>query len=310
MLLKPKAKNARAKRFLVNRDPKIVENGKTALFVRGSTTSQVILDTLKDLYSLRKPDAINFTKKNEIHPFDSETSIEFFARKNDSSLFAVGMHSKKRPHNLILGRTFNYSILDMIELGVERCTTMQQFKAQTCAIGMKPLMIFNGEAFNQNEDLVRLKSILLDFFRGEAADKVSLKGLEYVITVTAGPAGANGETGLVFLRTYTTTLKKSGTRQPRVELEEMGPSLDLRVRRVRQPTDDMWKQAIKMPRELKVVKTKNISRDGLGDKYGRIHVGKQEINKIQTRKVKALKKHLDDKPGKRQKTSDDMADSD
>ncbi|KAJ2113283.1 rRNA-binding ribosome biosynthesis protein rpf2, partial [Coemansia sp. RSA 922] len=120
MLLKPKAKNARAKRFLVNRDPKIVENGKTALFVRGSTTSQVILDTLKDLYSLRKPDAINFTKKNEIHPFDSETSIEFFARKNDSSLFAVGMHSKKRPHNLILGRTFNYSILDMIELGVER----------------------------------------------------------------------------------------------------------------------------------------------------------------------------------------------
>ncbi|KAI7821832.1 Brix domain-containing protein 1 [Kickxella alabastrina] len=302
MLLQPKPKNARSKRFLTNRDPKVVENEKTAIFVRGSTTSKVILDTLKDLHSLRKPNAINFTRKNEIHPFEDETGIEFFARKNDSSLFAVGMHSKKRPHNLILGRTFNYQILDMIEMGVERCTTMQEHKSQACSVGMKPLMVFNGEAFNRDENLIRLKSILLDLFRGEVADKVSLKGLEYIITVTAGPPGPNGETGLVFFRTYTTSLKKSGLRQPRVELEEMGPSLDLRVRRVRLPTEDMWKLAVQVPKELKVVKVKNISRDGLGDKYGRVHLGKQEINKIQTRKVRALKKNLDGgKPGKRQK---------
>ncbi|ORX70264.1 Brix-domain-containing protein [Linderina pennispora] len=303
MLLQPKAKNARSKRFLTNRAPKVVENAKTAIFVRGSTTSQVILDTLKDLYALKKPEAINFTKKNEMHPFDDETGIEFFARKNDSSLFAVGMHSKKRPHNLILGRTFNFQIMDMIELGVERCTPMREFRTQACAIGMKPLMVFNGEAFGTDPQLVRLKSILLDFFRGEDADMVSLKGLEYVITVTAGPAGANGETGLVFFRAYTTQLKKSGVRQPRVELEEMGPALDLRVRRVRQPAEDMWKQACKVPKELKQVKVKNISRDGLGDKYGRIHLGKQDINKIQTRKVKALKKKLDDRPAKKQKTA-------
>ncbi|KAI9468543.1 rRNA-binding ribosome biosynthesis protein rpf2 [Coemansia sp. RSA 989] len=298
MLLQPKPKNARSKRFLTNRDPKVVENQKTAIFIRGSSTSQVILDTLKDLYSLRKPNAINFTKKNEIHPFDDETGIEFFARKNDSSLFAVGMHSKKRPHNLILGRTFNYQVLDMIELGVESCVPIHQIKSQVCAVGMKPLMIFNGEAFSQDENLMLLKNILLDFFRGEAADMVSLKGLELVITVTAGPRKSNGEPGLVFLRTYTTSFKKSGVRQPRVELEEMGPSLDLSIRRTRHPVDDMWKQAIKVPKELKETKVKNISRDGLGDKYGRIHLGKQDITKIQTRKVKALKKKLDKRPGK------------
>ncbi|KAI9503133.1 rRNA-binding ribosome biosynthesis protein rpf2 [Coemansia spiralis] len=302
MLLQPKPKNARSKRVMVNRDPKVVENSKTAIFVRGSTTSQVILNVLADLYSLRKPDAINFTKKNEIHPFDDETSIEFFARKNDSSLFAVGMHSKKRPHNLILGRTFNYQILDMVELGIERCTPMSEFKAEACAVGMKPLMVFNGEAFNQNENMIRLKSILLDFFRGETAEMVSLKGLEYVISVTTGPPGINGEPGQIFFRSYTTSLKKSGVRQPRVELEEMGPSLDMRIRRVRYPTDDMWKQSTRIPKELKVTKVKNITRDGLGDKYGRVHLGKQDINKIQTRKVKALKKHLDGGPNKRQKT--------
>ncbi|KAJ1959862.1 rRNA-binding ribosome biosynthesis protein rpf2 [Dipsacomyces acuminosporus] len=300
-----KPKNARTKRFLANRDSKVVENAKTAIFVRGSKTSQVILDTLKDLYALKKPDAINFAKKNEIHPFDDETGIEFFARKNDSSLFAVGMHSKKKPHNLVLGRTFSHQIMDMVELGVERCTPMSEFKTQACAIGMKPVMIFNGEAFSQSEDLIRLKSLLLDFFRGEAADKVSLKGLEYVITVTAGPTGANGETGLVFFRAYTAQLKKSGVRQPRIELEEMGPSLDLRLRRVRQPDHEIWKQATRVPKELKEVKVKNISRDGLGDKYGRIHMGKQELDKIQTRKVKALKKSLDGRQSKRQKTDSD-----
>ncbi|KAJ2725442.1 rRNA-binding ribosome biosynthesis protein rpf2 [Coemansia sp. Benny D115] len=301
MLAQNKPKNARSKRFMTNREAKVVENEKTAIFIRGSTTSQVIQDTLKDLYALRKHSAINFSKKNEIHPFEDETSVEFFARKNDCSLFAVGMHSKKRPHNLILGRTFDYQILDMIELGVEKCTTMEQLKSQACSVGTKPLMIFNGEAFSQAEDLIRLKSLLLDFFRGEVADKVSLKGLEYVITVTAGPPGPNGETGTVFFRTYTTSLKKSGMRQPRVELTEMGPSLDLRIRRVRHPADDMWKKSLQVPKELKDVKVKNISRDGLGDKYGRVHLGKQDIGKIQTRKVKALKKSLDDKPNKRQK---------
>ncbi|KAJ2158257.1 rRNA-binding ribosome biosynthesis protein rpf2 [Coemansia sp. RSA 552] len=301
MLRKPKPKNARSKRFMENREAKVVENPKTTIFIRGSTTSQVVLDVLKDLHSLSKPHAVNFTKKNRIHPFDDETGIEFFSTKNDCSLFAVGMHSKKRPHNLILGRTFNHQLLDMVELGIEKATTMAQLKSQACAVGSKPLMVFNGEAFNQNEDLMRLKSILLDFFRGEVADKVSLKGLEYMISVTAGPPGPSGETGAVFLRSYNIVLKKSGVRQPRVELEEMGPSLDLRIRRVRYPEDGMWRQAIKVPKELKETKVKNISRDGLGDKYGRVHLGRQELDKIQTSKVKALRKRLDNRPGKKQK---------
>ncbi|KAJ2297172.1 rRNA-binding ribosome biosynthesis protein rpf2, partial [Coemansia sp. RSA 2705] len=289
-----KAKNARSKRFLTNREGKVVENQKTAIIIRGSSTSQVIIDTLRDLHSLSKPNVINFTKKNEIHPFDDETGIEFFSRKNDSSLFAIGMHSKKRPHNLILGRTFNHQVLDMVELGVERCVAMHQMKAQVCAVGTKPLMVFSGEAFSQDEAMMRLKNILLDFFRGEAADMVSLKGLELVISVTAGaPAPGCGQA--VHLRTYTTAFKKSGLRQPRVELEEMGPALDMRVRRVRHADDAMWAQATKVPREVKDVKVKNVTRDGLGDKYGRVHLGKQDINKIQTRKVKALKKRLDAK---------------
>lgn len=37
-------------------------------------------------------------------------------------------------------------------------------------------------------------------------------------------------------------------------------------------------------------KVKNIETDELGDQYGRIHVGQQNLDKIQTRKMKGLKR--------------------
>ena len=42
-------------------------------------------------------------------------------------------------------------------------------------------------------------------------------------------------------------------------------------------------------------KVKNISQDELGNKMGRVHVPAQEIKKIQTRKVKALKESKEEK---------------
>lgn len=50
------------------------------------------------------------------------------------------------------------------------------------------------------------------------------------------------------------------------------------------------KEACRKPKELKVAKKKNISTDKLGTTHGRIHIGKQDINKLQTRKMKGLKK--------------------
>jgi hypothetical protein len=50
-------------------------------------------------------------------------------------------------------------------------------------------------------------------------------------------------------------LKKSGSRTPRVELEEIGPSLDLVKRRVKLASDDLWKTAIKKPKTVKVTET-------------------------------------------------------
>ena len=69
----------------------------------------------------------------------------------------------------------------------------------------------------------------------------------------------------------------------------------MRLRRTKLASDDLFKQACKKPKELKVKKKKNISEDGLGKTLGRIHVGAQKLNTIQTRKMKGLKKTLSEK---------------
>ena len=51
---------------------------------------------------------------------------------------------------------------------------------------------------------------------------------------------------------YRILLKKSGTQLPRVELEEMGPSLDLVVRRSHLASEDLLKQACRKPKATKV----------------------------------------------------------
>lgn len=53
---------------------------------------------------------MKYTRKNsEVRPFEAggEGSLEHFGRKTEAGLFALGSTSKKRPHNLVLGRFYD-----------------------------------------------------------------------------------------------------------------------------------------------------------------------------------------------------------
>ncbi|KND01952.1 rRNA-binding ribosome biosynthesis protein RPF2 [Spizellomyces punctatus DAOM BR117] len=285
MLRTVKARTAAGKRALKKREPQTIEEAKPAVFIKGTTTSQLVMSVLKDLYSLKRPDAVLFGKRNEVRPFDDPRPLEFFSQKNDAALFVIASHSKKRPHNLVFARTFDYQLLDMVEVGVEKGVPMEMFKTTKSAVGHRPLLVFSGDAWDSTDELRTLKSILLDMYRGATSnDMVNLAGVEHLICITAESAQK------VYLRTYTIQLKKSGTRLPRVELEEMGPACDLVIRRCRTADTDLWKAATRVPKELKPQKEKNIERNELGDKMGRIHMHKQDLGKLQTRKMKGLKR--------------------
>lgn len=119
---------------------------------------------------LKKPDSKKLSKRNKTRPFEDQGSVEFLSRANDCSLFAFGSHSKKRPHNLILGRCFDYQVLDMLEFGVDPASmktieTMHRFRKSTAQSGLKPSFVFVGDEFEHNTDLARAKNLLLGGIR-------------------------------------------------------------------------------------------------------------------------------------------------
>lgn len=177
------------------------------------------------------------------------------------------------------------------------------------------MMHFASELFDTHPRYVQLKSLLMDLFNGEQVDEICLAGLEHVISVTLAPSTDAHGTGItgqadpgclpkVHVRTYTVTQTRSGTRVPRVQLTEMGPSLDLTLRRWQEADPDMWKAAMKRPKLKKQdvekglgKRKRNVEVDEMGDVRGRVHVAKQDLGKLQTRKMKGLKLRLDDESG-------------
>lgn len=287
-------RNARSKRVLKNKESKLVENTKTALFVPGTNSTKVLHDAMVDLSALKKPFIKRFTKKNDIKPFEDASKLEFFAEKNDCSMLVFASSTKKRKNNLTFVRTFGYKMYDMIELMIlDNLKLLQDFKKSTFAVGLKPMFTFNGGVFESHPVYKHIKSLFLDFFRGEVTDLQDVAGLKYIISITAGDHEEGQSLPLVHFRVYTLKTYKSTQKVPRVELNEIGPRLDFSVGRREGATPEMEKEALKKARQLTPRTVKNVETDLMGDKLGRIHVGKQDLNNMQTRKMKGLKKRFD-----------------
>ncbi|KAK6140082.1 hypothetical protein DH2020_026080 [Rehmannia glutinosa] len=206
----------RIRRELDKRAPKLVETGKKTLILHGTKTSSVLNSVLTEIYHLKKGNSIKYSRKNDkIRPFESggEASLEFFSLKTDCSLFVFGSHSKKRPNNLVLGRTYDHHIYDLVEVGIENFRSMESF------------------SYDKNRVLNK-----------------------------------------IFFSHCALRLKKSGTVVPRMELVEVGPSMDMVVRRHRHPDDSLRKEAMKTAPELTKKKVKNVVKDDIQGKLGKIYI--------------------------------------
>lgn len=284
-----KAKTRKGKRILEKREPQLVEEVKKVVLCRSSTASQGCVQLLKDIYTLKKPNSVNLNRKEAWQPFDDATNLEFVSTKNDCSLFAYASHSKKRPNNLILGRTYDGHILDMAEFGFDNFQSLSEFHVSKISAGTKPIILFSGDLFENSPDFQRIKSLLLDFFVGPNVDQVNLNGLEHVIQFVEVDR-------VIHMRSYRILLKRTGVKLPRVELEEIGPRVDFTLRRSNFASLDLFKKTLKQPDQvlkqagkLKKPEEKNISKDVFGSKLGRIHMERQDYGKLKLRKGGAYK---------------------
>lgn len=289
-----RAKTKHGRRAMQDRDAKLVENPKKLLILRGHATSIAGTTLLKDLHILKKPLTQKMNRKNDVLPFDAggETHLENLARLNDTSLFALANHTKKRPDNIILGRMFDFRILDMIEFGIQNYMPMATFSSQpSSAVGSTPCLLFNGDDYNASETTQHLKSVLFEVFRGPCdVSMVNLAGVDRALVFTlksprVGPMS-------VTVRHYSMVLKKiPNSRLPRVELVPIGPSFDLVLRRTQFAPEFMRKEAMRVARDPRVDgKRKNISKNELGDTLGRVHVGSQDLSGLVLARMKGLGK--------------------
>ncbi|KAE8022353.1 hypothetical protein FH972_008157 [Carpinus fangiana] len=273
-------RTGKARRALEKRAPKLVETGKKTLILHGTKTSGVLNAVLTEIFHMKKGSAVKFSRKNEnIKPFESggETSLEFFLNRTDCSIFVFGSQLKKRPDNLVIGRAYDHHIYDLVEVGVENFKPMESFKYDkklASQIGSKPLIAFIGEGFENVEELKHLKEVLLDLLRGEVIENLNLVGVDRAYVCTAISSN------MVFLSHCGLRLKKSGTKVPRMELEEVGPSMDLVVRRHRLPNDSLQEEAMKTTREKPKKKVKNVSKDTIEGKIGKIYMPDQKVGDV------------------------------
>ncbi|KAG0450900.1 hypothetical protein HPP92_026466 [Vanilla planifolia] len=283
-------KTQKAKRAIEKRAPKLEENAKKTLILHGTKTTNVLNAVLAQFCLLKMGLVVKYSKKNEnIRPFESggETSLEFFSLKTDCSLFVFGSHSKKRPNNLILGRMYNHHIYDLVEVGVENFKPIESFKYEkklAPRLGSKPFFAFIGEGFERVEELKHLKEVLLDHFRGEVVDNLNLTGIDRVYVCSAVSSTK------VFFTHCSIRLRKSGSSIPRIELMEVGPSMDLLLRRHRLPNDAVKREAMKTgPTQPK--KIKNVNRDVVHGKLGKIYIPDQQVGGlVQSNNIKGLKR--------------------
>lgn len=279
-----------------------MESGKTVLFLKSTSSSSLNNGVMTDLHSLKRPLSLRFTKKNSLHPFEDSSSLEFFSGKNDASLMCFSSHSKKRPHNLTFVRTFDAKVLDMLEcmIDAESARLMNQFGSSKARVGTKPMLSFSGPMFEDaGEASARFrlaKSLFMDFFRGDEVNQVDVEGLQTIISFvgsdTVIPGAASRQ--VVHMRVWKVATKRSGQKMPRVELEEMGPRVDFRLGRMQQADANVLKEALKRSKQSEAKLKKNIETDLMGDKLGRIHMMKQDLNDLQTRKMKGLKRGRDE----------------
>ena len=180
---------------------------------------------------------------------------------------------------MIMGRMYDYHMLDMVELGVDAYTPLKEFRTAKVALGCKPALVFHGEPFSDpaNAEMQRLKNLLVDFFRGPEVSNIRLAGVEHVLQFTAVASK-------VLMRSYRINMSKSAVKAPRVDLEEIGPRIDWKLRRSQLASEDLYKEACKQVANVhKKKKVKNISEDVFGTKHAKIHVDAQQIKTVQTR---------------------------
>ncbi|XQJ27719.1 brix domain containing-like protein [Leishmania guyanensis] len=314
------AKSSTTRRALKQYEPKVIENSKRVLFLKGASLTDVVSHAMVDLMAITKPYCKKLAKKNAFFPFEGRQHLEFLGFKNDCSLFCFGSSNKKRPNNITIGRQFNFHVLDMVELGIvaaDRLDMSQTVGIDAGSAGGKPFFVFEGSEFASDPAFLRLKSLLIDYFRGGNEIVINLDGCDRVLffslrsqngedacvspstdCYTNKPPSEKGN-AVLCMRHYALKKPSATAGAPKtlknIQLFDVGPNFDFEIRRISFATPQEFKVACRIPREtLATLRSTagNVHADGLNNLRGQLHVGKQDMHELNLRRFKAHRRGM------------------
>ncbi|EAY22157.1 Brix domain containing protein [Trichomonas vaginalis G3] len=270
------AETHRGKAALAEREPKIIENRKKSLFIKGRKFPAAMQQVWDDLALFRFGEIVKFTRENDIVPFEDASQIQEHCRKNDCSLFTFATTNKKRPNDIIFGRLFNYALLDMYEFGVTNIIPHKDLPRNEFKHGELPALIFQGDQWNS--ELSSLRNYFMDYFVGDLQGTVDIEQVAHCIVFTYVEADKT-----ILFRHYLVNTEKDTP-----ELTLTSPCFDLVCRRDMKPDEEAYENAlIKAPEEKK---KKNVKKDALGRELGRVFVGKNDTTSLTMKKFPGLPK--------------------
>ena len=306
---KNKPKSHKVKKMLEKKESILQNDPKHTVFMRGNNCSQVTQDAMKELHKMRDLNISKclMQKKNEIYPFEDVSRLERVADRHDAAFVIFGSHNKERQHNMIFNRMFNHQVLDMIEVGVDSCTTMQTFgNIESIEIGQQPILIFQGEVFDLSQNHIRFKNMMLDLFRIKHLRNINILIAQRIIVFTAKTMD-----GSILMQQFESGKINEGLAgEGKIETKEIGPKIGMTIRRVRHPDNDAWKAATKVFKSKKraLDKKRNISKNELGQTIGKAFIQHQDLGTLALKKVKRKKTVEGQESGGDQDTGVEQAD--
>lgn len=296
-LVLKKAKTHKGRLHIAKQLPKVTEDPKECLFINTSNSSEMMKLALKEIYLTRKSFSKKLNKKNIISPvFENNEDIENLTNKSNASLFYYTSDTKKRQMNLVLGNLFNKRVLDAFEFEITNFIPHDFFNIKidyddTCL----PILIFMGELFETEKNLERFKFFMMDFYKQDQLDEVNISDLTRVITFNACVDDVVDNINIEEQTSNKYVLKiRNYQSKPvgeyninNINLEEVGPSFDLKPRRILLANDDEYKLACKQPKKISGKdKSKNVNTDL--DVRTKLFPAKQNLNAMSLKRYDKL----------------------
>ena len=197
--------------------------------------------------TLKREHSTYFSRRHDTHPFETTQELEKYCRGADCSLFLFGSNSKKRPHNIVLGRLYEHQVLDMVEFGLtadeEEVCDISSEVPSNC----RPFVIFQGDKWETDETYGKLRNLLQDFFvENVKVDELEVNNaIRLVISFSA--VGDR-----IYLRTYEVSITGDNILEQDgdINIGEVTPKVDMVLRRSKFADHDTWKEALKQPKPI------------------------------------------------------------